>query len=397
MASTHANRRIRQRWMWLGLVAVIAVLVYQLSGLVAVPGLLADDYVEYWAAGRLNLTHGNPYAADQLLPLERGAGRTTEVLMMWNPPWTLALAMPLSLLSYPISRLLWLGLSIVAILISANWTWTLFGGAPPRRWLAWALAFAFFPTIIVLRMGQIGPVLLLGVAGFLHFEHKKRYWLAGAFVALLAVKPHLLYLVFLAILVWSVRRRQRWAILGGAAVLVFVATAAAMLVNPQVTNQYLDATGADSPLVWMNPTLGSLLRLLLGPEKTWLQFAPMVVGVVWLVLYGMKHRRRWLWADRISLLLLVSVLTAPFGWPFDQVVLIPVVLYVACRVLDAHDRQTAWMVATPYLIINVVAFALHGRVSDFWQSWFAPAMLVWYLVARRLTEHASKTELTVAK
>lgn len=391
MVFTRPNRRNKQRWMLLALIVATAILAHQISGLVTVPGLLADDYVEYWAAGRLNLTGGNPYAADQLLPLERGAGRTTEVLMMWNPPWTLALAMPLSLFGYPISRLLWLGLSIITILISANWTWALFGETTRRRWLAWALAFAFFPTIIVLRMGQIGPALLLGVVGFLHFEHKKRYWLAGAFLALLAIKPHLLYLVCLAILVWSLGRRQRWAILGGVAVVVLSTTAAAMLANPQVINQYLDATRADSPLVWINPTLGSLLRLLLGPEKVWLQFAPMVVGVAWLALYGMRHRSAWLWADRISLLLLVCVLTAPFGWPFDQVVLIPVVLNVACRVLNVHDTQTAWRVAIPYIIINVVAFALHGRVNDFWQLWFTPAMLVWYLVAQRWIKNAAKT------
>jgi hypothetical protein len=82
--------------MWLCLLVVLPILAYQLSGLVSSPGLLADDYVEYWAAGRLNLNGSNPYAADQLLPLERAAGRKTEVLLMWNPPWTLALAMPLS-------------------------------------------------------------------------------------------------------------------------------------------------------------------------------------------------------------------------------------------------------------------------------------------------------------
>ena len=89
--------------MWLCLIVGLAILVYQLGGLIAKPGVLADDYVEYWAAGRLNLSGADPYAGDQLLPLERAAGRKTEVLMMWNPPWTLALAMPLALFSYPIA------------------------------------------------------------------------------------------------------------------------------------------------------------------------------------------------------------------------------------------------------------------------------------------------------
>lgn len=396
MESTHANGRNKQRWMLLVLIVMMAILVYLISRLVANPGLLANDYLEYWVAGRLNLTGGNPYAADQLLTLQRGEGRTAEAVMMWNPPWTLALTMPLSLLSFPIGRLLWLSLGIIAILISTNWTWTLFRGAPPKRWLARTLAFTFFPTIFTLGMGQIGPFLLLGVAGFLHFERKQRYWLAGAFVSLLAIKPHLLYLVCLAILFWSVGSRQRWSIVGGAATMVLAATLATMLFNPQVINQYLILIRSGSPLIWATPTLGCLIRLLLGPGETWLQFTPMVVGLVWFAFYGLKHRRTWLWADRISLMLLVSVVTAPFGWTFDQVVLIPVVLQVACLMLDVHDTQTSWKVTMPYIIINIVAFALrYGNIYEYWMFWYAPAMLGWYLSALRWSNNTKKTLLPV--
>ena len=380
--------------MLLGLIVMVAILVYLISRLVAIPGLLADDYLEYWAAGRLNLTGGNPYAADQLLALQRAEGRTAGAVMMWNPPWTLALTMPLSLLSFPVSRLLWLGLSIAIILISTNWIWALFGEATPKPWLAWTLAFTFFPTFFTLGMGQIGPFLLFGVAGFLHFEQKKRYWLVGAFLALLAIKPHLLYLVCLAILFWSVGSRQRWAIIVSAAIIVLVATLAAMLFNPQVVNQYLILMRSGSPFGWATPTLGCLLRLLFGSEETWLQFAPMAGGVVWFSFYSIKHRRTWLWADRISLLLLVSVVTAPFGWSFDQVVLIPVVLQVACLMLDVHDTQAVWKVAMPYIIINIVAFALrYSNIYDYWMFWYAPAMLVWYLSALRWSNNTKKTVL----
>jgi len=135
----------RQLWLWLCLIVSLAILAYQLSGLVVKPGVLADDYVQYWAAGRLNLSGGNPYAGDQLLTLERAAGRRTEVLLMYIPPWTLVLAMPLSLFSYSISRLMWLILSIVMIHMATNGIWMLLGGSIQKRWLASAIAFTFFP------------------------------------------------------------------------------------------------------------------------------------------------------------------------------------------------------------------------------------------------------------
>ena len=320
--------------------------------------------------------------------MERAAGRRTEVLLMWNPPWTLALAMPLALFSYPISRLMWLILSIMMILTATSWTWTLLGGSTQKRWLASVIAFTFFPTIIVLRNGQIGPVLLLGVAGFLHFEHKKRYWLAGAFAALLAIKPHLLYLVCISILVWSIGRR-RWGILGGGALILLSATLTAMMFNPHVITQYLSATVAESPLVWMTPTFGSLLRWLLGFELKWLAFIPMVAGIFWLGLYGLRHRADWLWADRIPLLLLVSVVSAPFGWSFDQVVLIPALLQVMIQMFAISRGRIVYGGIISYLAINIAAFAIHARFHDFWLIWLAPALLIWYLLAQRWSRHAA--------
>jgi len=372
--------------MWLGLIVALAILAYQLSGLVANQGVLADDFVEYWAAGRLNLSGGNPYSADQLLPLERAAGRKTEVLMMWNPPWILALAMPLALFSYPISRLLWLILSIVMILTATNWTWTLLGGSNQKRWFATVIAFTFFPTIIVLRIGQIGPALLLGIVGFLRFEHKKRYWLAGAFAALLAIKPHLLYLVCISILVWSFAR-CRWAILGSGALILMSATLIAMLFNPHVITQYLSATVTDSPLVWMTPTFGSLLRWLIGFERKWLAFVPMVAGIFWLGLYGLWHRVDWRWADRMPLLLLVSVVSAPFGWSFDQVVLLPALLQAMIRLFATCSERIVYGAIISYMAVNVAAFTINARFQDFWLIWLAPVLMIWCLLMQRWSRH----------
>ncbi|MGC8782408.1 MAG: hypothetical protein ACP5UQ_16220, partial [Anaerolineae bacterium] len=130
----------RRRLLWPALFVGLILLGYALHTARIAPRLLADDYVEYWAAGRLNLTGGNPYSADQLLPLERAAGRTAEVLMMWNPPYTLALVMPLALADYPTGRLLWLLLNIAAVMIAASWWWRLSGGAPRYWWVAQIVA-----------------------------------------------------------------------------------------------------------------------------------------------------------------------------------------------------------------------------------------------------------------
>jgi len=272
--------------------------------------------------------------------------------------------------------------------MATNWTWALLGGSNQKRWLASVIAFTFFPTIHVLRIGQVGPVLLLGIAGFLHFEHKRRYWLAGVFAALLAIKPHLLYLVCISILVWSIGRRT-WGLLGGGALFLMSATLTVMVFNPNVITQYLNATVADSPLIWMSPTFGSLLRLLLGSERKWLVIVPMVAGIFWLGMYGLRHRADWLWVDRILLLLLASVVTAPFGWSFDQVVLIPVLLQAMIQLFATSRRRIVYGAIISYLAINIAAFAIHVRYTDFWLIWLAPVLLIWYMLVHRWSRHAA--------
>jgi Na+-translocating ferredoxin:NAD+ oxidoreductase RnfD subunit len=42
-----------------------------------------------------------------------------------------------------------------------------------------------------------------------------------------------------------------------------------------------------------------------------------------------------------------------------------------------------------YLAINIAAFAVHSRISDIWQLWLGPALLIWYLLAQRWSRHTS--------
>src|SRR5947207_1920622 len=82
-------------------IAVSAVLLGgQVRQLLADPTIWPpDDFVEYWAAAKLTLNGENPYDPAKLLPLQQAAGRDTdEAIMMWNPPWSLAVVLPLGVL-----------------------------------------------------------------------------------------------------------------------------------------------------------------------------------------------------------------------------------------------------------------------------------------------------------
>ena len=92
-------------------------------------------------------------------------------VMMWNPPWTLTLVMPLGLLACHWAHLIWLILSLTILLVGADFLWRFYGGVLRYRAISWFIALCFLPTILVLEMGQITPLILLGLIGFLYFEN----------------------------------------------------------------------------------------------------------------------------------------------------------------------------------------------------------------------------------
>ena len=176
------------------------------------------DFVEYWSASRLLLNGGNPYAPDQLLQLQRSVGwGSGAALIMWNPPWTLPFTLPFGLLNFNLSQFAWLFSQLLLILICTQALANLYGGASTNCRIEWCVALSFVPTVFVLIIGQISPMVLAGITGFLVLEKKRKSLAAGAMLAVVAIKPHLLYLFWLALLFWICRYR-RWQVLLGAAV-----------------------------------------------------------------------------------------------------------------------------------------------------------------------------------
>ena len=181
------------------LVAGLLFLVLQLGRLGNKSFLPVKDFVEYWAAGRLFAAGGNPYSWDAMLELEKSVGMETYLsedtreempLLMFNPPWTLVFVMPFGQASFALSRLMWFVFGLGLVILCADVIWRTYGGAPNRRWLAWIVGLSFVPTLQVLQMGQIGPLLLLGIVGFLFCIYNSG-WSAGVATVLIAIKPHL--------------------------------------------------------------------------------------------------------------------------------------------------------------------------------------------------------------
>jgi hypothetical protein len=371
-------------WLLAAVLALaLAILFLQRTHLENLSRLPLYDFVEYWAAGRLNASGANPYDPEAMLRLELEVGQHANDVLMWNPPWTLALVMPFGLLPCPLAHLVWLALHFVVLAWCADALWRFYGGPPEQRALAWLLAFTFMPSYIALTAGQIAPLLLLGATAFLVLSRRRQEWLAGAATVLLAIKPHLSYLFWIALLLWTLRER-RLGMLAGGALTGLLATGLAVLCNPSVLSQYWHTFTSQPPAQYRSPTLGTILRLVLGPEQFRLQFLALLPGLAWFVPYWLRHRRNWAWSEHLPLLLLVSVLMTPYGgWPFDLVLLLVPVLQVAATLQRGNGAPSVWWAAAVYLTINALALAQVAHAMEyFWFIWMTPALLVGYLLLR---------------
>jgi hypothetical protein len=229
----------------------------------------------------------------------------------------------------------------------------------------------------------MGPLLLLGFVGFLHFVRRRRDLVAGAFLALAAIKPQLSYLFWIALLLWVVQER-RWRVLLGAALGVLALLAWPLWDDPQLLTRYWTALtqGTQTHSHW-SPVWGTALRFMLGRERAWLQFVPTLPGLAWLAWYWLRRRRTWDWEKCLPALLFASLLTASYGaWPFDLVLLLPALLQATSALPDAPRRRAVAAVGW-FAAVNGLALALLlCQVEYFWFIWMTPALLLGWLLFR---------------
>src|SRR6266545_3516826 len=170
----------------------------------------ATDYAAFWAGSRLLINGGNPYSPVEVFELQRSVGiSASKPLLMWSPPWTLSFVLPFGAMDVLFSQFSWLLLHVFLILVSARKLWVIYGQSERNSYLPWIVTLTFIPVWFVLILGQISPLILLGIVGFLHFEKKKSCFLAGVSTTLIAVKPHLVYLFWIGLILWTWNQR-RW-------------------------------------------------------------------------------------------------------------------------------------------------------------------------------------------
>jgi hypothetical protein len=128
----------------------------------------------------------------------RPALATAQILPFNHVPFEALLLAPLMDLPYPLVFALWTLLSGVAVGMSLG---MLDGSIPVARPVGWVMSLAacsYLPLIRGLMLGQNSALVLLGMVGLYVALKRGQYGWAGAWLALVALKPQVLPVVLLA-------------------------------------------------------------------------------------------------------------------------------------------------------------------------------------------------------
>lgn len=357
-------------------------------------GVGEGDFRAYWSASYL-LARGENFADPaRLFQVEREQTGWDEnfSIIAWNPPWLLALLVPYTFMPFAQAVWWWLLTNIVVVFVSAVILWQLSTAhdlTRRRAWIAPLVAIAYSPTLVSLVTGQINLIVLAGLTGFLFFTARRQEARAGAALALTMVKPHLVYLTVPILLLDSVRRRH-WRTLAGFMGLLIGLSSIVFLSRPSFVWEYGASLSSGSLFQWETPTLGGFLDVAFGwqwSKLVGLVILPLAVWLWW------RYGREWDTRPLVDVTLLVSVITAPYGWSYDFVVLLVPLISVIVGAIEG--KFTSVEVAAVVLILlgaNTVLY--YERVvspSEVYFFWLPLLIASLYVFA--LTRSAKSTVL----
>lgn len=333
------------------------------------------DFIVYWSTGQQLVHHGDPFNPAIMGSVEHLTGFSAKgSYYMRNPPWGLALVWPLGFLSARAAALPWSLLMLAMLAASVRLLWKQFGRAGTH--LEW-LGYCFPPALICVFLGQTSLFLLLGLVLFLRL-HTTHPLGAGAALWLCTLKPHLFLPFGIVLLAWIILTRSYRIVLGLLAAMA-VSCLATQLIDPAAWSQYLHWASHSGIAQESIPCLSVVLRNLVDPSARWIPFIPAALGCGWALFYFWRRRHAWDWIEHGGLLMLVSLLVAPYCWLNDQSLALPALLYGVSR---TSSRTLLWVLAAMYIVLEFEALRFFWGPQVLY-LWPAPAWVVWYLFATR--------------
>lgn len=294
------------------------------------------DFIQYWSAFQLLIEGRNPYDGAAMHVVQAAVGQSPNfTTLMWNPPWTPVVLAPILSLPFSAAAISWLLLSCGCLVVIILALPGALGVAAPPLIVRGLAVLVLYPIAENLVLGQLAIFLTTVLVVVLHCRAHQRYLLAGLSAALLTIKPHLFFLLVVPVAISLVYAPRRVVIRssGGFFLGCLLLLGATLSIAPDSITWWIEAftsaprgPGAVSTAEWKTATLVTVLRDLLadpnGAAPHWPIVVLPIVALIGTVVLVLRSPLPLSWSHLTPPLLCLSLLLGPYGWLYDQTLLV---------------------------------------------------------------------------
>lgn len=396
----HALRKFyRTKMVQIFLIAVIFVILFNLVNQYRPATFGTVDLIQYWSAVKIFIANHNPYDSELLMKLQRQElspffdgfkERGAQPIRMWNPPLIFPVIFFLSLFSFQVAASFWLilgsGLVVSSFILNTS-SHLKADRESCHVWQQYLYLLSFYPLAVSFYYGQLSPVLLFGLSIFLYLAGKRtslssNFW-AGLALSVTFLKYHLLYLLYIYLVVDAFKNHSFKLLLGILSGLIMMGLPA-VLWRPEVFLEYFQAFQA-SPIYFKTPTLGSWLQELTQIHSLWLRVLPsIIIGAVAFLFFLKRPKESGNFIPLFSLIPL-SLLSSPYGWFYDQMLFLPTALWI---IATSQEKLRAYLLlGSNTLILLYISLSVRAPGQE---------LFVWYplvvlLLCYKLKDHKRKS------
>jgi len=354
------------------------------------PGTFGNiDFVENWSAAVVYRDGGDFYDPSLVEAAQSQFHLGERFLAKWYPPWFTTFLSPLINCSITEAARRYFLLNIACLLASTFLSLKAFTKLKAYTRITILLFAAVLPaTLVSLRFGQTGGLLALGTSMLLFGLVKNHPLVSGFGILLMSIKAHLFLLIPIPIAYWIVREKKwhwaLWAILPLFIVFIIHLTIMPEAIKAWLASPFAGRSSQVTALMWIPATMPGAIRTLFrtdaGETYTWPTLIVPLVTFFATVLVIRKQSRLDL-SKTIPILLVISYLMAPYGWIFDQTIIIPAIVLFTVRAF-AHNQ---WQLALTYLAICAIELYTISHSAMFHnQMWWFPVPILVLLTIQEI-------------
>ncbi len=343
---------------------------------------LGLDFYYYWAAARVFFGGGNPYDTKALHDALSVTGIPfgTDFTMFPYPPTLLPWLFPLSLLSPSAALACWLTLltfSAIALGMLARRIFSVGKEVSPLLWVCILLSFA--PLLRGMMLGQVAVVLAMLVTLGLSLLKRERAILAGLVLSFILWKPQSYLILFTALLAIELRAGKLKLLIGLASGLLSQVLIVVTM-RPSIIYEYaqfVKSSGQKLIALENNPTIWICNALEFPDAFILVPALSMALVGCWSWKYGLT------WEQIFAVICPVSLLSAPFGWIHESLLLVPALALLSG--LSARKFGVVSVYVASTAIAPMLLLIPNSRIETY--STFYPVMVLvgWLFLHREGT------------